>query len=102
MISASWGIPLAFTDMPLAFEGFANIIAEKGKNEFGGDTAPETNVDMQVMYDLSGFMGAKQKTFRLGAEYQYWNNKFGNDNNNPYYKGGALAKTWMVRAEYHF
>lgn len=102
MLSVTWGIPLTFTDMPLAFEGFASFIAEKGKNEFGGDTAPETNLDMQVMYDVSGAMGAKPKTFRLGTEYQYWNNKFGNDNTNAYYRGGALAKTWMVRVEYHF
>ena len=102
MVSVTWGIPLAFTGMPLAFEGFASFISEKGKNEFGGDTAAETNVDMQVMYDLSGALGAKPKTFRLGAEYQYWNNKFGNDYTNAYYKGGAQAKTWMVRGEYHF
>ena len=102
MVSLTWGVPLAFTNMPLAFEGFANFIASKGKNEYGSDTAAETNVDMQVMYDLSGAVGARPKTVRMGVEYQYWNNKFGNDNSNSYYKGGALANTWMARAEYHF
>ena len=102
MISASWAIPFGAGPVPLAFEGFANFISEKGKNESGFDTATETNIDMQVMYDLSNAVGAKPKTFRLGLEYQYWNNKFGNDNSQARYNGGALAKTWMVRGEYHF
>lgn len=95
MIAVTWGIPAGEN---LAFEGFINYIAAKGKNEFGGDTAPETNVDMRLMYDFSG----GKKTFRAGVEYQYWNNKFGNDNSNAFYKGGAQASTPMVRAEYHF
>ncbi len=102
MINAVWGIPFSVGTVPLAFEGFANIISEKGKNESGRDTATETNIDMQMMYDLSNALGAKPKTFRLGVEYQYWNNKFGNDNSQSMFNGGALAKTWMVRAEYHF
>lgn len=96
MLTAAWGIPFD-VGIPLSFEGFANLIASKGKNEFGGDTAAETNVDMQVMYDLSG----GKKTFKLGLEYQYWKNKFGNDSGGPAGKG-AFAKTPMIRAEYHF
>ncbi|MEO7496331.1 MAG: outer envelope protein [Massilia sp.] len=98
MLTAAWGIPFNF-GIPLSFEGFANYIASKGKDEFGGATAPETNIDMQVMYDLSGAVGAAKNTFKIGLEYQYWKNKFGNPSaNNP----GAFAKTPMVRVEYHF
>ncbi|MBA9873449.1 outer envelope protein, partial [Ralstonia insidiosa] len=35
---------------------------------------------------------------RAGIEYQYWRNKFGNPASVP----GSLAKTPMVRVEYHF
>jgi hypothetical protein len=53
------------------------------------------------MYDASTIIGASKNTFKIGAEYQYWRNKFGTD-----YKGpagtGAFAKTPMIRAEYHF
>ena len=87
--------------VPISFEGFLNYIAAKGKNETGGDTAAETNVDMQVMFDLSGVLGAAPKSFKLGLEYQYWKNKFGNDSNGPA-GPGAFAKTPMVRVEYHF
>lgn len=107
MLSASWAIPFSVASVPLSFEGFANFISSKGKNEFGGDTAAETNIDMQVMYDFSGVIGAKPKTFKAGLEYQYWKNKFGNQTTATVVNGsqagpGATAKTPMIRAQYHF
>jgi nucleoside-specific outer membrane channel protein Tsx len=98
MLSAAWGIPFTL-GVPLSFEGYANYIGTKGRNEFGGPTAVEINVDMQVMYDLSPAIGAAKNTLKLGLEYQYWKNKFGNPES---VSPGATAKTPMVRAEYHF
>jgi nucleoside-specific outer membrane channel protein Tsx len=98
MLSAAWGIPFDI-GIPLSFEGYANYIGTKGRNEFGGPTAVEINVDMQIMYDLSPAFGAAKNTFKLGLEYQYWKNKFGNPSSSV---PGATAKTPMVRAEYHF
>jgi len=99
MLTAAWSIP--FGKLPLAFEGFANYIASKGTNEFGGATGPETNFDGQVMLDVGSVSGGAPNKFKVGLEYQYWRNKFGNP-----YKGpagsGAFAKTPMIRAEYHF
>ena len=100
MLTAAWAIPLP-GGLPLTFEGFANFIASKGKNEFGVNTAAETNVDMQVMYDLSGLFGAGSNTLKLGVEYQNGQTKFGNDSSGVAGKG-AFAKTPMIRAEYHF
>ena len=107
MLTAAWGIPFSVASVPLSFEGYANYIAAKGKNEFGGDTAAETNIDMQVMYDMSSAIGSSPKTFKVGVEYQYWRNKFGNPTTATVVSGsqagpGAHAKTPMVRAEYHF
>ncbi|MEO6276543.1 outer envelope protein [Roseateles sp.] len=99
MLTAAWGIPLG--KLPLAFEGFANYIASKGTDEFGGATGPEFNFDGQVMLDVGSATGGAPGKFKVGLEYQYWRNKFGNP-----YKGpagsGAFAKTPMIRAEYHF
>ena len=92
-----WGIPVP--NMPLAFEGYANYIGTKGKNEFGGPTAVEINVDMKLMYDVSTLVGANANTFKIGVAYQYWKNKFGNPAKTV---PGATARTPMVRAEYHF
>ncbi|MDC8785215.1 outer envelope protein [Roseateles koreensis] len=99
MLTAAWGIPIGSSGF--SFEGFANLIASKGKDEFGNDTATETNIDMQIMYDLSGLINAQPKSFKLGFEYQYWKNKFGNNSDGPA-GSGAFAKTPMIRAEYHF
>jgi len=99
MLTAAWGIPIGST--PLSFEGFANFIAAKGKDEFGADTKPETNIDMQLMLDVGAVTGGAKNTFKVGLEYQYWKNKFGVDSNGPA-GSGAFAKTPMLRAEYHF
>jgi hypothetical protein len=99
MLSAAWGIPLG-KDTGFSFEGFANYIASKGTNEFGGSTAAETNIDAQVMYDLAALTGVKGRA-KLGLEYQYWKNKFGNSSSGAA-GSGAFAKTPMVRFEYHF
>jgi hypothetical protein len=99
MLTAAWGIPFHIGPVPLSFEGYANLIGSKGKDEYGVETAVETNIDMQVMYDLSGLVSVPKNTFKLGVEYQYWKNKFGDDTT---YIPGATARTPMVRAEYHF
>jgi nucleoside-specific outer membrane channel protein Tsx len=103
MLWTVWGIPLGSTG--LSFEGYLNWIAEKGKNEFGGDTTEEINFDAQVMYDLGRMGLAPRNTFKVGFEYQYWKNKLGQDHTQPGPNGpgpGAFAKTPMLRLEYHF
>ena len=96
MLTAAWGIPVGGAG--LSFEGFINVIASKGKDEFAGNTATETNLDAALMYDIGAPMGAGKNTFKVGIGYQYWKNKFGNLSSVP----GSLAKTTMLKAEYHF
>jgi hypothetical protein len=98
MLTAAWGIPIAALPAGASFEGFMNIIEAKGKNEFGGPTATETNFDAQLMFDVGALAGAPAKTFKAGIEYQYWKNKFGNPSSVP----GSKASTPMIRAQYHF
>jgi len=103
MLWAAWAIP--FGSSGFSFEGYLNWIAQKGKNEFGADTAAETNFDGQIMFDLGRVGFGPKGTFKVGLEYQYWKNKFGNDSTVPGPNGpgpGAFAKTPMIRAEYHF
>jgi hypothetical protein len=99
MLSMSWGIPIG--SLPLSYEGFFLLIAPKGTNEFGGPTATEINWDSEIMLDVGRLVDGPKGTFKVGFEYQYWKNKFGNP-----YTGvagpGAFAKTPMIRAEYHF
>ena len=92
MINLNWGIPVGEI---ASFEGYANFIASKGRDEVGADTAAETNIDMQLMFDVGPMAGLAKKSFRVGVEYQYWKNKFGNASSVP----GSKASTPMVRAE---
>ncbi len=97
MLGAAWGIPLGGSG--LSFEGFANFIDGKGKNESGADTAAETNIDRQLMYDVCPVIGAAPKSLKVGVAYPYWQNKFGNNSDKI---KGATANTPMVRVGYHF
>ena len=99
VLDISWGIPIG--DSPFIWQGYADFIASKGKDEFGGDTAPETQIDTQIMLDVGRVLGGPKNTFKVGLEYEYWRNKYGNNHNGPA-GSGAFAKTPMVRAEYHF
>ena len=99
MVGLAWGVPIKASGF--SFEGYADIIAPKGQDEFGNQTATETNIDMEVMYDISSVLAAKPKSFKVGFEYQYWQNKFGNDASGPAGQG-AFARTPMLRAEVHF
>jgi nucleoside-specific outer membrane channel protein Tsx len=98
MLTASWAIPL---NQRWQFEGYANFIASKGKSETGADTGPETNIDMQLMFDAGAALGQRKNLFRIGLAYQFWNNKFGNTSATT---GGTgyRAKTPMIRADVHF
>lgn len=98
MLTASWGIPVG---EQLAFEGYANFIASKGRSEVGAATGAETNIDMQLMFDAGAALGGPKRTFRVGLAYQYWNNKFGNTAATTGGKG-YRAQTPMLRADYHF
>ncbi|MEJ7805557.1 MAG: outer envelope protein [Telluria sp.] len=98
MLTASWGLPVGER---LSFEGYANLIAAKGRDEVGNDTGTETNIDMQLMYDAGQAMGHGKNKFRIGLEYQYWYNKFGNTATTTGGQG-YRASTPMIRAQYHF
>ncbi len=96
---ADWGIGIG--DLPLTFNGYAQFITAKGKDEFGAQTAPESHIDTDLMLDAGSLMGLSKKTWLAGVEYEYWHNKFGNNAKGPAGEG-ATASTPMVRVEYHF
>jgi hypothetical protein len=85
MLTGAWGIPVQVAGVPLSFEGFANYIGAKGNNEFGGGTAPETNIDMQIMYDMSA--GPRPRTPSRSA----WNTSTG--------KTSSATRTPTIQAQ---
>ena len=103
-LSMAWGVPTGVNN--LGFEGWADFISSKGKDETGGDTKPETHIYAALMYDVSAPVGAAKNTLKVGAGYEYWKNKFGNNTTAAIGAGspgpGATAKTPFIKAEYHF
>ncbi len=99
VIDVVWGIPLGGSGF--SFEGLAIITGSKGDDEFRTPTKTEYNIDSKLMYDLSPALGTSKGTVKVGFEYQWWKNKFGNDSSGAA-GSGAFAKTPMLRAEYHF
>ncbi len=97
-LDVAWGIAL---NERWQFKGYADFIAAKGNNEFGGSTAAETHVDMALLYDFSPSLQAKKGQWQAGVGYEWWRNKFGNDHTGPAGRG-AWARTPMLRAEFHF
>ena len=98
-LDIAWAIPIG--DSPFSFEGYFDYIAAKGTDEFGGGTKPESHFDGKIMLDVGRVLGGPKGTFKVGLEYEFWKNKFGNDHEGPA-GDGAFAKTPMIRAEYHF
>lgn len=97
-LSFSWGVPTGITN--LSFQGYADFIAAKGKLEDKTtDSKAETHFNGALMYDVSEPLGAAKNTFKVGAGYEWWKNKFGNDSATV---AGAFAKTPYIKAEYHF
>jgi nucleoside-specific outer membrane channel protein Tsx len=99
MLDIVWGIPIG--DSPFIWQGYFDYAASKGKDEYGGDTAPESHADTQIMLDVGRVLGGAKNTFKVGLEYEYWRNKYGTNHFGPA-GSGAFAKTPLIRAEYHF
>jgi nucleoside-specific outer membrane channel protein Tsx len=100
-LELDWGLPVPVPYVPLSFNGYALYIGSKGLDETGSQTVSETHIDMNLMADVGAMAGGAKGTFKAGFEYEYWRNKFGNSFKGPA-GGGALAKTPMIRVEYHF
>lgn len=98
VLSASWGIPVSRL---WSFEGIANVIGAKGVDEVGDETGAQANVDLQMMFDAGAALGHRKNMFRIGVEYQYWNNKFGNTSLSTAGQGFRVSRP-ALRAEYHF
>jgi hypothetical protein len=93
MFTAAWGIPLVG---PVAFEGFALANLPKGKDGFGADTKTEVLLHPKVMIDLGTFWGSKG--YQIGAGWEYWLNKFGNDKNAPNAHGDEQSTVFLEAA----
>jgi hypothetical protein len=96
VLSTSWGIGLG--SLPLQFTGFANVLFPKGNDGFGAKTVTEILLQPKLVWDVPQTFSGKKSGWELGIGYQYWKNKFGNDNAKV---AGSLASTVFFEAAVH-
>lgn len=87
MLGLVWNIPISNN---WSFSGYASVIAKKGRDEYGVQTAPEENTNLQLMFDFSNVLGLRKNSLKLGVEYQTWAGK------------GYFDKVPLIRGEIGF
>ena len=105
-LNAAWGIPFN-AGIPANFKGFLSVTGKKGLGNpaAAADTKAETLLNALVMFDV-GSLAGKKDVFYAGVGYEYWNNKFGNDERAPGFTGlinkaGHISAPF-VQVEAHF
>jgi len=93
MLTAAWGIPIG----PVTFAGYGDVELPKGKDGFDAQTKTEVLLHPKVLLDVGSFWGWK-KAIEVGVGYEYWLNKFGNDNSKV---KGSLANTPFAEVDIH-
>jgi nucleoside-specific outer membrane channel protein Tsx len=68
-ITPVWSVPFEIADVRFVFRGFLDWIGEEG------DAPQEVLAQPQLLLDLGNFWNKPDRLF-IGAEYQYWHNKF--------------------------
>jgi nucleoside-specific outer membrane channel protein Tsx len=94
--TTAFGVPLFGT--PLSLEGFGSVNLPKGKDGFGNETKTEVLLHPKLLWDVGQLFGSKG--YQLGAGYEYWLNKFGNDTH-AVGTVGAEQSTFFVEAAIH-
>ncbi|ENO83913.1 hypothetical protein [Thauera linaloolentis] len=103
ILSTAWGIPFSAGPVPLKFQGFINVISEKGRDYAGVRTKTETLMRTSLMVDVGQMAWGRKNTFLMGVGYEYWRNKFGNHATAAgVQKPGIDTNAPMFQMELHF
>ena len=89
--------------MPPKFQGFINVIGEKGDDYAGVKTHTETLMRTSLMVDVGQMAWGNKNTFLMGVGYEYWRNKFGNHAyGNGVEEPGIDTEAPTFQMEWHF
>jgi nucleoside-specific outer membrane channel protein Tsx len=91
--------PLAFTNLPLDFRGFANFVLPKGRDGFGNQTVTEILARPQFQLDIGKVLSNKPHKPDLYLAVELWDNKFGNNHSKV---PGSQQVAPTIGIEYHF
>lgn len=98
-IEPTYLIPLTFSSVPLRIEGFADLNLPKGRDGFGAKTATELLSHTDLVLDVGQVLMGKPNFLDGFVGFEYWINKFGNDNAKV---PGSLAYSPYVGMRIHF
>jgi nucleoside-specific outer membrane channel protein Tsx len=93
-----WLYPLTFTNLPLDFRGFMNIVMPKGQDGFGGNTYTEILARPQLQLDIGKMLFNKPHKPDLYFAVEFWQHKFGNPTQLP----GSEEVSPVIGLEVHF
>jgi hypothetical protein len=80
------------------FEGYLNLVAPKGKDGFGAETKTELLAHPKLMVDVLKLAGGIPDKLSAGVGWEYWRNKFGNDENHV---PGSRQSAAFFEVSYH-
>lgn len=92
IFNLTWGLPFNVGVVPMKFQGFGNYITPKGEG-----TTDEKLVRTSVMVDVGQLAFNKENTVWVGVGYEYWRNKFGNQDG-----WGTDTDALTANVEWHF
>ena len=98
-IEANWGIPFQLGETSWKFSGFFTYVAPKGRDGFGAETKAEILARPELMLDVGDLIMQQKNVLEVGAGYEYWRNKFGNDHTTV---SGSFARTPELIVRMHF
>lgn len=99
-LETAWAFPFKIHQADLKFGGFFNVVAPKGPGATGlAQTKTEILTRPELSLDVGSLFGGKKNFMEVGIAYEYWLNKFGNDNA---LLVGSIARTPMLTTRIHF
>ncbi len=99
-LATTWKFPFKIGPASMAFGGFFNVNSPKGRgNPALNETKTEIFTRPELTLDIGELVTGRKNFVEVGVAYEYWLNKFGNDNSLIV---GAIARTPMLTAKVHF
>jgi hypothetical protein len=98
-VETSYMVLLSFLG-PVRFQGFANVIAPKGKDGFGNQTKTEFRTDNKLILDVGQLVANKPHWIDAFVGYSYWQNAHGNDHTTDP-TGGSTQNTVFFGMSWH-
>ncbi|GGK00094.1 outer membrane protein OmpK [Pseudomonas matsuisoli] len=105
-VTPVWGITLPVGNSDLLIDGYMDwVVNSKGSEARGDRLERNLHFNPQIKYDLGKSLGYEAKHLYVGAEYDYWSNKYGIKDGgfvSENFVGKTDQNTASLLVKYHF